>query len=173
MLPRASTSLLAPLFDPLIQRLQNPRVHGRNHIYRRIQLFLGHARFPCVRKAPLHSRITKPHHGDRETDQYLLPLSEALHRMGLVVKCTKISFLQSCSSLMPEYVYYGPVSRLCPNEIEDHHWNSIIRLRAENTKAFASGGIAQILVKRHELKSRRIVLGGENRRTDLQGIGSS
>ena len=173
MLPCPLSLTLVPIFDPLIQRLQNPCVHGGDHVDRGIQFFLRHPRFPCVRKAPLHSRITKPHHRDRETDQHLLPLGETFHRMGVSVEGSKIRFFQSCSSLMPEYIYNGPVSRVCPNEIEDHHWNSIIRLRAENTKAFASGGIAQILVKRHELKSRRIVLGGENRRTDLQGIGSS
>ena len=100
LLPRASVSLLATLFDPLIQRLQNPSVHRRDHIHRRIQFFFGHSRLPCVRKAPLDSRIAKPHHGDRETDQHLLPLGETFHRMGVAIKGSKVSFLQrrcSCS----------------------------------------------------------------------------
>ena len=94
MLPRASGSLLVSLFNPLIQGLQNPRIHRGNYVHSRVQLFLGHSRFPCVRKAPLHSMIAKPHHGDGETDQHLLPLGETLHGVSVAVKCTKISFLQ-------------------------------------------------------------------------------
>ena len=48
--------------NTLIERLQDARIHRRDHIDRGIQLFFRHPRFPCVRKAPLHSRIAQPHH---------------------------------------------------------------------------------------------------------------
>jgi hypothetical protein len=57
MLPRSLWLALVPCLRPLIQRLQNSRVDGRDHIYRRVQFIFGHPRFPCVRKAPLHSWI--------------------------------------------------------------------------------------------------------------------
>jgi hypothetical protein len=53
---------LIPSLYPLIERLQNTRVDGRNHIHRRVEFRFSHSRFPCVRKAPLHSRIAQPHH---------------------------------------------------------------------------------------------------------------
>jgi hypothetical protein len=74
--------------------LQNPRVHRGDHVHGGVQLFFGHPRFPCVRKAPLHSRIAKPHHGDRETDQHFLPLGETFHGMGIAIKSSKVSFLR-------------------------------------------------------------------------------
>jgi hypothetical protein len=45
--------------------LQYTGVYRRDHIDGGIQLFFGHARFPCVRKAPVHSGIAEPHHRDR------------------------------------------------------------------------------------------------------------
>jgi hypothetical protein len=57
MRPGASASLLASRLDSLIQRLQHTRIHRCNHVDSRIELFFGHSRFPCVRKAALHSRI--------------------------------------------------------------------------------------------------------------------
>ncbi len=84
-----------PLLDSLIERLQHPGVHGGDHVHRRIQFFLGHARFPCVRKAAVHSRIAEPHHRDRQTHQHLLPIGEAGHRMGIPVKLSKVSFVHS------------------------------------------------------------------------------
>jgi len=71
---RRSSSHLASLLDPLIQRLQHARVYGGDHIHRRIEIFFGHTRFPCVRKAAIHSRIAKPHHCGREIDEHLLAL---------------------------------------------------------------------------------------------------
>jgi hypothetical protein len=55
---------LAALLDPLVQRLEDSRIHGGNHINCGVQLFFRHPRFPCVRKAPVHSRIAEPHHRD-------------------------------------------------------------------------------------------------------------
>ena len=62
---------LASLLDPLIERLQDSRVYRGDHIYCCIKLFFRHPCFPCVRKAPINSRIAKPHHGDGETDEHL------------------------------------------------------------------------------------------------------
>jgi hypothetical protein len=50
---------LIPSLYPLIERLQNTRIHRRDHVHCGIKLFLGHPRFPCVRKAPLHSQIAQ------------------------------------------------------------------------------------------------------------------
>jgi hypothetical protein len=65
---------LAALFDPLIQRLQHSRIHSRNHVNSGVQLFLGHPRFPCTRKAPVHSPIAQPHHRDGEAHEHFFTL---------------------------------------------------------------------------------------------------
>ena len=95
---RRSSSHLASLLDPLIQRLQHARVYGGDHIHRRIEIFFGHTRFPCVRKAAIHSRIAEPHHRDGKTDEHLLALGEALHRMRIAIESAKVRFLQFPSS---------------------------------------------------------------------------
>jgi hypothetical protein len=87
------------LFDSLIQRLQNTRINGRNHIYRRIQFFLRHSRFPCIRKAPVYSRIAEPHHRHRQANEHLFSVSETLHGMGVAIEGSKISCLQNASLL--------------------------------------------------------------------------
>jgi hypothetical protein len=84
---------LGSLLDPLIERLQNARVHCGNHVDRGVQLFFGHARFPCIRKAPIHSRIAEPHHRNRETDEHLLALAETLHGVRVAVESSKVGFL--------------------------------------------------------------------------------
>jgi len=86
--------ILIPLLDSLIERLQDSGIHGGDHIDGGIQLFFGHARFPCVRKAPLHSRIAEPHHRDSKTHQHLLALAQAFHCMGVAVKGSKVGFLR-------------------------------------------------------------------------------
>jgi hypothetical protein len=87
-----------PFLDPLIQGLQNPGVDRRDDIHRRIQLLFGHPRFPCVRKAPVHSRIAKPHHRDGKTDEHFFPFREALRCMSIPVERSKVRFLQGrCS----------------------------------------------------------------------------
>jgi hypothetical protein len=65
--PTVSPLGFISLLNPLIQRLQNPRVDRGDHVHRRIQLFFGHTCFPCVRKAAIHSRIAEPHHCDGKT----------------------------------------------------------------------------------------------------------
>src|SRR5205823_12765723 len=54
--------------------------------------FFRHLGFPCVRKAPLHSRIAKPHHRDRQTDKHLFPLGETGHRMRITIELAKVGF---------------------------------------------------------------------------------
>jgi hypothetical protein len=60
------------LFDPLIQGLQHPCIHSGNHINRSVQFFFGHPCFPCVRKAPVHSRIAQPHHRYCQAHEHFL-----------------------------------------------------------------------------------------------------
>jgi hypothetical protein len=87
------------LFDSLIQRLQDARLHRGNNIHRRIQFFLSHSRFPCIRKAPLYSRIAEAHHRYRQANKHLFSVSETFHCMGVTIKGSKISFLQGASLL--------------------------------------------------------------------------
>jgi hypothetical protein len=86
------------LFDSLIQRLQNTRINGRNHIYRRIQFFLRHSRFPCIRKAPLYSWVAQSHHRHRQANEHLFSVSETFRSMGVAIESSKISFLQNAHS---------------------------------------------------------------------------
>jgi hypothetical protein len=88
------------LFDSLIQGLQDTRIHRGDDIHCGIQFFLRHPRFPCVRKAPVYSRIAKPHHCHGKTHEHLFPLGETFHSMGVTIKGTKISFLQFRSSFL-------------------------------------------------------------------------
>jgi hypothetical protein len=83
------------LFDALIQRLQNTRVNGRNHIHRRVQFFLRHSRFPCIRKAPFHSWVAQSHHRNGQADEHLLSLAETFDGMSVTIESSKIGFLQS------------------------------------------------------------------------------
>jgi hypothetical protein len=87
------------LFDSLIQRLQDTRIHGGNNIHRRIQFFLGHSRFPCIRKAPFHSRIAEAHHRHRQANQHLFPGSETFHGMGVTIELAEIGSAHFCRSL--------------------------------------------------------------------------
>jgi hypothetical protein len=82
------------LFDPLVERLQNSGIHRGYHIDRSIQFFIRHPRFPCVRKAALHSRIAEAHHSDREAHEHFLTLSQALDGMGVAIESSEICFLQ-------------------------------------------------------------------------------
>jgi hypothetical protein len=90
---RTPSSVLA-LFDSLIQRLQNARVDGGNHIHRRIQFFFGHSRFPCVRKASLDSEIAQSHHRHSQSDEHLFSIRETLDGMRVTIESAKISLLQ-------------------------------------------------------------------------------
>jgi hypothetical protein len=87
------------LLDSLTQRLKNSRIHRGNNIHRRIQFFLSHSRFPCIRKAPFHSRIAEPHHRHGKTHEHLLAFGETLDGMGVTIELAKVSFLQGVSLL--------------------------------------------------------------------------
>jgi hypothetical protein len=78
----------------LIQRLQHARVHSGDYIYGCIKLFFCHARFPCVRKASVHSGIAKPHHRDGKTDKHFFPFREALDCMRITIESSEVRFLQ-------------------------------------------------------------------------------
>ena len=80
------------LLDALIEGLQHPCIDCGDHIYGRVQLFFSHACFPCVRKAPIHSRIAEPHHRNGETDEHFLALGEAFDGVRIAVECSEISF---------------------------------------------------------------------------------
>jgi hypothetical protein len=81
-----------PLLDSLIERLKHARIHGGDDVHGGIQFFFGHPRFPCVRKAAIHSGIAEPHRRDREADEHLLALAEALDGMRISVECPKVGF---------------------------------------------------------------------------------
>ena len=89
------------LLDPLIERLQHTSVYGGNHIHSGIQFFVAHARFPCVRKAPLNSRIAQPHHRNGKTDEHFFAVRQACDHVRIAVKGSKVSFLhrESASSI--------------------------------------------------------------------------
>ena len=81
------------LFNSLIQRLQHTRIDRGDHLDGSIQLFFGHPRFPCVRKAAVHSGIAEPHHRDGKTDEHLLALGETLDGVSVTIKSSKVRFL--------------------------------------------------------------------------------
>jgi hypothetical protein len=82
------------LFDPLIEGLQHTRVHRRDHIHRGIQLFFRHPRFPCVRKAAIHSWIAQPHYCHRKTHEHLLALAQTFDGVGVFIECPEIGFIR-------------------------------------------------------------------------------
>jgi len=87
------------LFDALIERLQDTRIHRGDDIHGGVQFFVGHSRFPCIRKAPFHSRIAEPHHRHGKTDEHLLAFGKTLNSMGVTIELAKVSFLQNASLL--------------------------------------------------------------------------
>jgi hypothetical protein len=81
------------LFDSLIQRLEDARVDRSDHVNSRVEFFIGHSCFPCVRKAPFHSGIAETHDRDGKADQHLLPVGETFDRMRITIELAKIGFL--------------------------------------------------------------------------------
>jgi hypothetical protein len=81
------------LFDSLIQGLQHSGIYRGDHIHRRIELFFGHPCFPCVRKAPVHSRIAKAHHRYGQTHEHFLTFGQAFDGMGVTIECAKVGSL--------------------------------------------------------------------------------
>jgi hypothetical protein len=89
---------LAALLDPLVQRLEDSRIYGGNHINRRVQFFFGHPCFPCVRKAPVHSRIAQAHHRYGQAHEHFLTFRQAFDRMGVLIEGSKVGFLDRHNS---------------------------------------------------------------------------
>jgi hypothetical protein len=89
------------LSDSLIQRLQHARIHRSDDIHRRVQFFVGHPGFPCVRKAPFYSRIAQSHHRHSQADEHLLSLAETFDGMSVTIESAKISFLQRVTPFGP------------------------------------------------------------------------
>jgi hypothetical protein len=92
-------SSLVSLFDPLIQRLHHPGVYGGDDVDGGIELFFGHACFPCVRKAALHSRIAEPHHRDGQAHEHFFPVRQALNGVRIAIERSKVGLFQSLSLL--------------------------------------------------------------------------
>jgi hypothetical protein len=82
------------LFDALIERLQDTRIHRRDDIHGGVQFFLGHSRFPCVRKAPFHSGIAEPHHRHGQADEHLFTVRETFDSVSVTIELAKVGFLQ-------------------------------------------------------------------------------
>jgi hypothetical protein len=93
VLPPLFVLRLTALLDPLIQGLQHPCIHGDNHIDCGVQFFFRHPRFPCVRKAPVHSRIAQVHHRYGQAHEHFLTLGQAVDGMGIAIESSEISFL--------------------------------------------------------------------------------
>ena len=138
MLGRSDLSCLGPLLDPLIERLQNSRIHCRDHVNRRIQLLLRHSRFPCVRKAPIHSGIAEPHHRHGKTDEHLLALGQTLDRMRIAVKSSEVGFLHGRRS--SGFAVYSLVSRVSsfPDNARPETPNSRLRIYAGFTPVISA-----------------------------------
>jgi len=80
-------------FGANVERLDNPCIHGSDNVHRHIYIFLSDAGLPCVRKAPLDSRLTVAHKGYRQTHKDLLALAQIGHCVGVAVELPKISAL--------------------------------------------------------------------------------
>src|SRR4029450_2474803 len=59
-----------------VQRLNNAGIDCRNNIHGSVQICLRDTSFPCVRKAPLHSRLTVTYEGNRQPNKHLLALAQ-------------------------------------------------------------------------------------------------
>jgi hypothetical protein len=73
-----------------VQRLNNAGIDCRNNIHSSVQSCLRDTSFPCVRKAPLHSRLTVTYEGNRQSNKYLLALAQVGHRMRILIKLAEI-----------------------------------------------------------------------------------
>ena len=76
-----------------VQRLNNAGIDCRNNVHGSVKICLRDTGFPCVRKAPLHSRLTVTDEGNRQPNKYLLALGQVGHRMRIPIKLTKIRAL--------------------------------------------------------------------------------
>ena len=97
--PLLVPALFIPGLDPLIQRLQHPRIHGGDDVDGGVEFFFGHPRFPCVRKAAFDSGFAKAHHRHGQTDEHLFPFGEALDGMSVAIERFKISLFHGAELL--------------------------------------------------------------------------
>jgi hypothetical protein len=82
-----------PLLNPLIQGLENSRIHRSDDIHRRVQFFLRHPCFPCVRKASFYSRVAQSHHRNGQADEHLFTVGQTFDAVSVTVEGAKISSL--------------------------------------------------------------------------------
>ncbi len=100
--PPCSPSILRSafsLFDPLVHRLHDTRVHRGDNVYRGIQFLFGHTCLPCVRKASFHSGFAVSRHGNGQSQKHLLSIGQTGNVMSLTIKLTKICSLHQLSLL--------------------------------------------------------------------------
>ena len=76
-----------------VQRLNNTGIDCRNDVHGSVQICLRDTGFPCVRKAPLHSRLTITYESNRQPNKYLLALAQAGHCMRIPIKLAEIRAL--------------------------------------------------------------------------------
>jgi hypothetical protein len=76
-----------------VQRLNNAGIDCRDDVHSSVQICLRDTGFPCVRKAPLHSRLTITYESNRQPNKYLLALAQVGHRMRIPIKLAEIRAL--------------------------------------------------------------------------------
>ena len=82
-----------------VQRLYNARIDCRNDIYGSVQVCFRDPGFPCIRKAPLHSRLTVADKSHRQPNKYLLALAQVRYSMRIPIKLAEIRALTHGSLL--------------------------------------------------------------------------
>ena len=88
--------LFLPRLDSLIERFEYACVNGSDDIHRCVEFLFGQSRFPCVRKAPVHSGIAVTRHRHSEPKEHLLPFAEAVDAMGVTIELSEICFFHVC-----------------------------------------------------------------------------
>jgi hypothetical protein len=96
-----------PLLDSLIKRLQNSGVHRCDHIHGSVEFFFGQARFPCIRKAALHSWIAEPHHRHRQPYEHFFTLAETRHRVRIPIERPEISFIHLVTPVIANWAQHA------------------------------------------------------------------
>jgi hypothetical protein len=77
----------------LVQRLQHTRIHRGDNVHGGIQFFVTHTRFPCIRKAALHSWIAESHHRHGQAHKHLFAFAKTDHGMRIAVKRPEVGFI--------------------------------------------------------------------------------
>ncbi len=87
-------------FGANVEGLQNPCIDGRDDVHGTVEIGFVNARFPCVRKASLHSRLAIAHHGNGEAHQHLFALGEVVDGVCIAIELAKISPIAHVLSLL-------------------------------------------------------------------------